>query len=296
MKKATTEVQVELPFISKPRRIVPPTKEGMKRFKGKKIKAPGIVVWEGPSLLNGVPIVVIANCVDGLSQNRKTGPMVQVYILLQDGPPWVSVTNGDDAAICGDCKLRAQKWGGGGRACYVQVWPYVETVWKTYKRGRYLPIDSLDWDPLEFRDVRVGTYGDPAAVPLEVWKRLLHGAKGWTMYTHLWDQCDQKLRYHAMASVDTPEEYEAAKKMGWRCFRSRFSHEKLDKHEIVCPAAVEADKSVQCVGCQLCDGKRNGKDERRNIVIIAHGGGKGWYAQARNPLSIRNQQSLPVIC
>ena len=32
--------------------------------------------------------------------------------------------------------------------------------------------------------VRLGTYGDPAAVPSYVWESLLSRAKGWTGYRH----------------------------------------------------------------------------------------------------------------
>lgn len=263
----------------KPKRIAPP-RTAPKAFRGRKIKAPGLVLWEGPSELNGEPIVVVANKLDTTSMNRKTGPMVQVYILLRDEPSWEAITNGADEAVCGCCKMRALEAGGGGRTCFVQVWPYVETVWKTYRKGRYRPIDSFDWNPLEGRQIRVGEYGDPAAVPTSVWAKVLDGAKGWTAYTHLWPDCDQALRRYAMASVDTPAEYREANPMGWRTFRSRLPTERIYKNELMCPAAEEAGKKTQCIKCGQCDGRRR-SDKRKNRTIIIHGQGKFWFEKAR---------------
>jgi len=44
------------------------------------------IIWEGPSELDGKPIVLIATS-GGSIKNRKTGGMVQTYILRSDMPP-----------------------------------------------------------------------------------------------------------------------------------------------------------------------------------------------------------------
>jgi hypothetical protein len=247
----------------------------------------GVVVWEGPSLIDKKPIVVIANGFKNVSQNRKTGPMVQVYILRSDVPAWTAITTGDDRSICGDCKFRAKKdSGGSGRTCYVQVWPYVETIYKAYLRGTYTPVCDLQENPFKDKNIRIGTYGDPAAVPLYVWQHMIREAKAWTAYTHGWKTCDLGLQSIAMASVDSREELEEARAMGWRTFRTRFRTESLQAGEIVCPASKEAGVKSSCIDCRLCDGNssvRIGKDDKRtSIAIIAHGNGASHFVVARS--------------
>lgn len=66
-------------------------------------KPTGFVIYEGPSVLDGAPIVAIAVTA---SDNRKTGNMVQTYILRRDVHPSEALRTGDDASIRGDCKHR----------------------------------------------------------------------------------------------------------------------------------------------------------------------------------------------
>lgn len=178
----------------------------------------------------------------------------------------------------------------------MQIYPWVTTVWHAYKRGVYLPAKEAIGDPFFRRHVRVGTYGDPAAVPLSVWAAMLRSTRGFTMYTHLWRTCDQGLAEFAMASVDSPEEQQEAQERGWRTFRTRFGHEALMPNEMVCPASEEALKRQKCCDCLLCDGfKGEILDKRKNIAIIAHGSGGGWYTAARSSMNARSQRLLPIV-
>jgi hypothetical protein len=59
------------------------------------------IIYQGPSLLDGAPIVVIANY---SKSNRKTGGVVQTYILRADMNPLEASKTGADFSICGDCK------------------------------------------------------------------------------------------------------------------------------------------------------------------------------------------------
>ncbi|MBT6046701.1 MAG: hypothetical protein HOG49_07760, partial [Candidatus Scalindua sp.] len=92
-------------------------------------------MYEGPSELDGEPIVVI---VTGLKRtdNRKTGTMLQSFIMLQNTPPCDAANQGLDSSICGDCKHR--KWG----TCYVNLGHSPYNVYKAYKRGSYPQIDN----------------------------------------------------------------------------------------------------------------------------------------------------------
>ncbi len=56
----------------------------------------GFVLYQGPSLLDGLPIVAIATM---RSTNPKTGPVPQTWILRADVPPMDAVRTGADASI-----------------------------------------------------------------------------------------------------------------------------------------------------------------------------------------------------
>ena len=146
------------------------------------------IIYRGPSLLDGSPIVVIATYSD---RNRKTGTMVQTYILREDMDPVTANRTGADAAICGACPLRGKanpakaKGQADERPCYVTLIHGPSLVYRSMLRGVYP--DATDPDAATAigwgRMVRIGTYGDPAAVPESVWEALTMRAKGWTAYT-----------------------------------------------------------------------------------------------------------------
>src|SRR3954468_12839175 len=80
----------------------------------------GVVVWKGISLLDGrTPIVVVATRGGrGRKANRKTGPGVQVYILVDGTVPTETVKDGSDAAVCGNCPHRGTSRIEKGRLVY----------------------------------------------------------------------------------------------------------------------------------------------------------------------------------
>ena len=235
-------------------------------------KPTGQIIYQGPSMLDGSQIVVIAIT---RSTNSKTGDMVQTYILKNNGErPTVNQQTGADFSICGDCKQRPFK----GGACYVVTAQGPSMVYKSFLNGNYTDAGGL----LEAsklcagRMVRLGTYGDPAAVPFLVWEKLIKNAKGHTGYTHQWRSINSRqlknqvnfLKNHCMASVDNQAEYLVAKNHGWRTFRVRLSTDPLNKKESICPASIEAGKKLTCADCGACDG---GQKRRGDIAIINHG-------------------------
>lgn len=262
-----------------------------------------MILYEGPSLLDGTPIVAIAT----EDINPKTGRMLFTWILRQDRPPEVAAYDGSDDAICGDCKFRAtapipqgqagdQRKAQQSRTCYVRLSPEEgadeamppSEVWRKWKAGNWRPdglgydTENWTWQPgspvfqmektshfpgwrtakvtseglLTYRGplpVRIGSYGDPAAVPTRVWAELVRYTKNWTGYSHMvlpaksceacggrgsrWSfyydedrtcedcegrgkvsRCDPELKRYCMASVDTPEERDEAQALGWRTF------------------------------------------------------------------------------
>ncbi len=68
----------------------------------KTTKPLGFIAYEGPSMIDGAPIVVIVNKIDNGSDNEKTGAIVQTFIIRSDIGPIDALNTGADAAICGD--------------------------------------------------------------------------------------------------------------------------------------------------------------------------------------------------
>ena len=66
----------------------------------------GVILYEGPSVIDGAPIVAIATGLKSPSSNDKTGTMVQVWILRADVAPHEAQKTGADESICGNCPMR----------------------------------------------------------------------------------------------------------------------------------------------------------------------------------------------
>lgn len=238
----------------------------------------GFVFYDGPSALDGAPIVGIAIL---RSDNRKTGDMVQTYILRADEHPVAAIRSGADASICGDCMHRGDPSIGRKRSCYVNVGQSVAAIWGAWVRGAYplaAPTDGARM--LAGRVVRIGSYGDPAAIPAEHWQALIAHADGHTGYTHQWRQAHaQALHSIVMASADSPTDRDAARAMGWRVFRVRTADQALAAREIACPASPEGGNRRQCIDCQACDGA-GVNATRASVAIIVHGAMARHFAEA----------------
>ncbi len=227
------------------------------------------LVYEGPSLLTGDPIVCI---VGARTSNPKTGPMAQTWILGRDQDPVSAVKEGHDSAICGNCWHR----GGDGRkrTCYVNVGQAPLGIWRARE-------SAVREDPaavglrLAGKAIRLGAYGDPAAVPTQVWRDLTAHVEVSTGYTHQWRTCDPDLRQLCMASVESIEEAAEAHAMGWRTFRVRRPEGHLTGGEISCVNETHPD--ITCVECGLCQGQSR---PAANIVIEAHGARKWSFEDA----------------
>lgn len=232
------------------------------------------IIYRGPSMIDGSPIVVVTQ--KGTS-NRKTGDMVQTYILRDDMDPVTANRCGADKAICGDCPLKGTPHDGDkgqakGRGCYVTLAHGPLGKWKGLQKGLYPTIEGHEAIKGfgAGRMVRIGTYGDGAAVPGFIWDSLCEDAEGWTAYTHQ-NRCsgaatDPK-RY--MTSADSASAAKAAWKRGERTFRVVGSVQDLvPGAEILCPASEEAGKRTDCASCKLCAGA---SVKAKSIAIVAHG-------------------------
>lgn len=238
----------------------------------------GVVLYQGPSMLDGKPVVAIANRITEASSNDKTGDMVQTFIMRSDIEPHVALKTGDDASVCGDCQHRPANDG----TCYVRVFQAPLSTYRAFQRGRYA-IPHVDYDPAILPDLfsglafRMGTYGDPAAVPYDIWFDCVRFARELTGYTHQWrNAAFNVLAMICMASVDSEEQALEAHAMGWRTFRVRASHEPKLANEFVCPASKEAGYKTNCAACGACKGLAYAG--KASPVIIAHGNTAARFA------------------
>lgn len=229
-------------------------------------------------MLNGDPIVVVATAKNG---NRKLGDVCQLWV-IPALDPILAVQSGGDAAVCGDCPLRGDGTGA-ERVCYVEHWRAVENIWQALgKADRMTPAEL--GARLEGKQIRISSYGDPVAAPLETWTPLLERVAGWTAYTHQWRlDLARPFRTWCMASVETLDEQGDALARGWRTFRVRGVAEPVNGAlEVLCPH--EADPAIHCDRCSLC---RGAKRPAKSIVITVHGNRARWF-----PLSLERKRGV----
>lgn len=235
-----------------------------------------MIIYRGPSLLDGSPIVVIAQP----SWNKKTGHMLGTWIIREDVIPSKAAYNGQDATICGDCKYRAQVdpiTGDSERPCYVRVDWDSDVLYKRMLDDEFPLVDPYDERTINpYRmPVRIGSYGDPAVVPIHVWRQLVTTADSFTGYTHLWRRDDlvlDELKEFCMASVDSLEERDEAQAAGWRTFYVSAAGAPDGDADILCPASKEGGRKTTCENCVLCMGGTS--KSPKSVWIPAHGPGK----------------------
>ena len=222
------------------------------------------IIYKGPSLLDGKPIVVIATYSD---RNSKTGKVLQTYIIRSDINPLEASKTGEDYSICGPCVMRGtptddpKRKQAKDRDCYVNLGQGVLIVYRAFINGVYPTANPRDIGRGRF--VRVGTYGDGSAAPQYVWDELLSEASDWTAYSH---QSGWRPDI-AMQSVHSHTEAQMHWQAGRRTFRVIANLGELDRtNEALCPASKEAGRRVQCTSCKLCKGSTLAK----SIAIVEH--------------------------
>lgn len=233
------------------------------------------IIYRGPSLIDGAPIVAIAIDSD---RNTKTGRMVQTYIMRADIDPREASKTGADYSICGNCPHRgvatddANAKQAKGRGCYVLLGQGPLIAYRSMLRGVYptvsghAAIAAIGNGKL----VRLGTYGDPAAVPSYIWESLISEAAGHTAYSHQASVSGAAFRPdYMMQSADSEAQAREAWSQGRRTFRVVASVNDIVKgSEILCPASKEAGRRVTCSQCKLCGGN---SVAGKSIAIPDHG-------------------------
>lgn len=217
----------------------------------------GYVLFEGASVLDGAPIVVVATM---STANEKTGSMIQTWIMRSDVSPIEASAKKLDSSVCGMCPHRTSLQG----ACYVTLHQAPLSVWKSYKKGNYKHLDSGDLTHFTGKFIRLGAYGDPAAVPFDVWQNVLNVVAGNTGYTHQLHHkhFDARIATVCQISADTEKQAQDAWKKGYKTFRVKTENMRTLDNEMAC---VNVSHNITCLDCGLCDGKRT------NVVIDVHG-------------------------
>jgi hypothetical protein len=245
------------------------------------------VIYSGPSMIDGKPIVCIAI---NASTNRKTGKgMLQTYILRSDVSPLDASKSGEDYSICGNCVHRGiptddpLKKQAIERSCYVQLFQGPSQVFKAYKNGKYPLSDKQGViEQGNGKQIRLGSYGDPASVPTHIWDSLLSESTGHTGYTHQNTLKHIKTDYNRlMVSADSKRQAQGLHLNGKRTFRvipietyKAQGKASLLKSEILCPASKEAGSKTTCNDCMLCSGSTL---KAKSVAIVAHGASKSLY-------------------
>jgi hypothetical protein len=239
-------------------------------------KPNGYILYEGPSAIDGAPIVVIATGFANSSANAKTGDMIQTWIIRSDIAPHHAVKSGDDASICGQCPHRPAMRDtvtASGEAfvpCYVKTFHAPLSVFNGYQRGIYPRATMADIASLcAGRMVRFGSYGDPFAAPIGIWQAAASKALGWTGYTHQWRKAGADWARLVMASADSLADMLAAHKRGFRTFRvTAKPFENVKGLETICPASKEKAAATNCATCRACMGTAS--KARVSVQIARH--------------------------
>ena len=240
-------------------------------------KPNSVIIWEGKSLIDGGPIVALLSGLTTKSGNDKTGDMAQVDIVRSDIHPIEAVKQGLDYSICGECPLRMvwdstlKKY---VRVCYVNLLFAPSGKFKAYLRGSYpvmTPEEAGEILRAKGKGVRQGSYGDPFAVPIDIWDRLHKSANTFTTsYTHQWmlPNFNPDLFKYSMASVDHVNTVEKLRELypDVRYYRMAKNYDDINKEtEVKCPSKnTKGERVLTCSECKLCFGGLKAK----NVVIV----------------------------
>jgi len=220
----------------------------------------GSTIYNGPSEINGQEIKATITGTTTKSANTKTGDMAQLWLMFAGERPTDAAKSGSDESVCGQCPHRPMLAKTTGKApCYVNLGQAPNGVFKA---------SYPDGTPTINKPLRLGAYGEPTSVPIQIIREAVESAQGHTGYTHQWRNPKfDEFKTLCMASVDSEEEQIEAESQGWRTFRVRKPSEALMPGEINCPASKESGYRTNCANCQLCSGTTR---QAKNISIIEH--------------------------
>jgi len=248
-------------FLSHLKEAQPEKWAKLRGYHKKLLKEKGFIIHRGT--VGGENFVVIATM---STTNRKTGNMIQVWILLENIRPTEAVNSGLDAStVCKGCKFASKN------GCYVQVGQAPFQIWKSFKSGLYRELTPANYQyAFGGRSVRFGAYGNPSLLPISKIKAIAKISDGWTGYFHDWKDMHPSTRkaygQYLMVSTETNDSRKLAEKLKLRYFH--VSPIK-PKETIEC---LSETKGLTCEKCKLCSGLT--KKNKPSIWINPHGATK----------------------
>ena len=233
------------------------------------IRTANTVAMQFKSELDGEPVVALFTGLQNNSQNKKLGPMITCYILVDNGlSPQSNASSGADKSICGDCALR-------NNVCYVVKIHGPGAVYRGYLNGNSPVVSESELIALLIDrnySIRWGEYGDIAALPFEFVDNVMKSTKlEHTSYSHQWDNENFDTRHfnYSMASIDhvkTLPLLQALHGHDVRYYRMDADGENLLPNEIRCPNKnLDGTTRIQCRDCLLCQGTSK---PAKNIVEL----------------------------
>lgn len=182
------------------------------------------------------------------STNRKTGDMIQTYLLDREtltSEPKVFGAKCSACPMVDKCYVSQDK--GAVRRALKKLLGEGSRSYAHATLDQVLPL-------LSGRLIRLGTYGDPSALPLSDLKAIVSSAKGHTGYTHFWREIDPAYSKFLMASCESLSDETEARLVGYRAFRVLLKGQ--EAHEVGARSVecLNASVGLTCAECLLCSG------------------------------------------
>ena len=219
-----------------------------------------MIIYHGPSRIGRGSVVCIATGLDRPSTNRKTGDVLQVWILSATRHPLAALRKPNSkraTSHCGRCPLQSN-------GCYVNVGRAPAQIYRAWRAGRY---PELDVSAFDGKQIRLGAYGDPAAIPAHLIDTISRRAKSIVGYSHslpvLHHTQAKQLSRWLMCSTHDEASRIWAESRGYRVFH--VSPEKPSGF-LTC---LNSSHGLQCDKCGACNGNKG-----RSIWIAPHGTSK----------------------
>jgi hypothetical protein len=223
-----------------------------------------MILWQGNSAFDGSRIAAVLTL---RSENVKVGNAPQLWMVRTDVHPCEK--GAQDGPCPSTCNGRADRLG----FCYVVRMQGPLAIFNRLARNGYPRVDPRTIPGVREirretygRAIRLGAWGDPAAIPVDVLRGLESVGSPMIGYTHAWSTCSPDMARWTMASVESIEQRAAAKALGYRTFRILRPDEQPTRGELLCSA--ERDQRVQCIRCRGCGGLFG---HARDRAIHVHG-------------------------
>lgn len=225
-----------------------------------------LVLTECKSAFNGEDLVVTLTAISDEGDNEKVGRMIGSNIMPAGQNPKDAVKAGTDQSACGNCPFRPSNYQKVKKnaphllknvvTCYVTVAiDGIYSNWMSWSRGRIKALTDV-FKQLPNKPIRMGSWGDPAMVPVEAWGPVLEG-RDRTGYTHQWRrEFAQAYKRLVQASCSNLSEVKLANEKGWFAYLTVPPGTDMSEFDgVECPYQA-TNKQVNCETCLLCDGTK----------------------------------------